>query len=412
MRFCALVLLVLSTSTTLAQQVITTQPIVSSLIPHGDVVHVITQMSDADYDGLQDEGELPAQWLVVDRATLSVRSTLTFPWGMTTAARVGLDSLTGLMMVGIGDTVWAYTTQTQQRSSTPLYVGLCNAVGYDATAGRIYISQRPSFDAPGTVTIVDATTLQQTVVPVGINPQQTVTYRNSMGTPTAVVLCEGLFGQNNGALFFIEDDGSTTSLTVGETPNHMVLDEESGLLYVVMNGEHAVKVVNMSTREVTSTWQTNTSGYDGPREISLTDDWAFVTTYSGKLLTFSRSTGVLNNTIDLTAKADPVLASNNSVWVGLTYNLGAYTATGNVAVYPMSATSVHEPAPMLTPTGTSLVLPGFVPGKSVSIRSITGGETETTAYNADLCTLNTPLLSSGTYIVSDGKQHVVVQVTK
>lgn len=412
MRFCALVLLVLSTSTALAQQVITTQPIVSSLVPHGDVVHVITQMSDADYDGLQDDGELPAQWLVVDRATLAIRSTLTFPWGMTTAARVGLDSLTGLMMVGIGDTVWTYTTQTQQRSSTPLYVGLCNAVGYDATTGRIYISQRPSFDSPGTVTIVDATTLQQTVVPVGINPQQTVTYRNSLGKATAVVLCEGLFGQNNGALFFIEDDGSTTSLTIGETPNHMVLDEESGLLYVVMNGEHAIKVVNMSTREVTGTWQTNTSGYDGPREIALVDDWAFVTTYSGKLLTFDRSTGVVNNTIDLTAKADPVLAIDNSVWVGLTYNLGAYTATGNVAIYPMSATSVHESTPMITPVGSTLTMQNFVPGRPAHIRSITGGEIATTAYNADLCTLNTQLLSSGTYIVSDGKQHVVVQITK
>lgn len=409
MRTCALVLLALLASPVLAQQEIVTQPVVSSLIPIGDVVHILTQAVDANYNGTQDSGDVPAQWMIVDRSTFQTRSTIQFPWGVTTAPRVGVDSLTGLMFIGILDTVWAYTTATQQRSATPVYVGLCSALYYDAQSSSLYISQRPSFDSPGTIVILDVATLQSRTIGADVNPQQTLVYRDAQNKATSITVCDGTFGQNNGSLVFIDQDGSSSSLTIGETPNHMAIDEVNNLLYVVMNGEHAVKVVNLSSQQVVATWPVGTSGFDGPREIAIDNRWAYVTTYAGTLVTIDRITGSINNTITLPAKADPVVALDNAIWVGLSYQTGTYIGTGNVVIYPASAASVATLTPSFYSAAQAITLSTLEYNKPITLRNLQGAEVRCT-YVPEQRLLDIRDVSPGTYIASDGRNGVLLCV--
>lgn len=412
MRMTALALLVLCSSTAFAQEVITTQPVVASVRPHGDVMHVFTQTLDVDYDMQADSGDHAAQWLVIDKATHTVTSSTFLPWGSVTASRIAIDDLTGIVYVGINDTVWAYSPATQQRLPDPVFTGLCTALTYDAPTGTLIISQRPSFDGPGTVVLLNLVTSTQKSIEAGINPQQSLVYRSLGGTPTVVTLCDGAFGQKNGGLTFIGADGGTMFLPLGDTPNHMAIDTTNNLLYVVMNGDHAVKVINLASKEITATWTTGTSGYDGPREVAMDDKWLYVTTYSGTLLCMDRTTGTVAHTITLPAKADPIACVDGNVWVGLSYKTGTYEGTGNVLIYATGTLDVREPVRGVMSASNVLLLDQFTPGRSITVTALNGSAVQHVEYNADYRELRTSNLASGTYVATDGSNVLLFNVVR
>lgn len=417
MRCTALALAFVATSLILsAQQLIQTQPSVAAIIPDNDVVHVFTDRVDLDYDGEQGDGDLPAQWLIIDPGTLQPRSTYTFPWARITARHPALDAATGLMFVGVGDTVWAYTSRTQQRGSDPVYVGPNETLGYDARAAVLLITQRPSFTDPGTVVTLDLISKETSTQPTSVNPQITDFFRDDQGTITAVVLCEGTFGNADGSVVFYDATGSE-SLEVGDTPNHLAIDEEAGLMYVVMNGSHQIHVIDLTSRSIVDTWETGTTGFDGPRHIALSSSYAFVTSYSGVVHVFNRTDGTLVGSPTLLAKADPIAAVGSSIWVGHSFELGTYTPTGNVAIYPLSIVSVRESPTSSTPTAfmtsaDQVRLPMFTGGKPLTMMDLQGALVAHQLMADSSAVLDVSAVPSGVYVVSDGTKHALLNIMR
>jgi hypothetical protein len=295
-----------------------------------------------------------------------------------------------------------------------VFVGQNSALGYDERTPNLYISQRPSFTDPGTVVVLNVSTGTKETINVGVNPQQTRVFYDS-GAFTAVTICEGVYGQNDGTLVFIEEDGTTTSLPVGDSPNDMVIDEDRQLIYVVMNGDHAIKLVDLVTRAVVDSWPTGTTGFDGPRSIAITDDYACVTTYSSTVLTFSLDNGSLNNTLSLNAKADPLAVVGEYLWVGQSYVSGTYNPTGDVAVYPLSATSVSESAPVIprfVVHGSTVSLP-FTPASSpLTILDLQGAQVGAHVVDAESNTVYVSGLAAGTYVATKGRKAVLFTVVR
>ncbi len=398
----------------ISQVTVPTQPIVASIIPDNDVVHVFTGQVDADYDGMFDDGDKAAQWLIVNASSFDVQRTLTLPWSSTSVNRPAFDPILGLMVFGIGDTVISYTSRTQERSATPIWIGPNSASAYHPATQRLFISSRPNYTDPGTVVVFDLPSLAAREISVGVNPQQTVFFQKADRT-TAITLCEGLMGTGTGSLVFIDQIGVTQSITIGDTPNHMAIDEAAGVLYVAMSGEHAIKVVDVTTRTVTATWPTPTSGFNGPREVAINDDFVFVTTYASTVHTFRRSDGTLVGTIQLPAKADPIAAIGDKLWVGLSYVTGGYTGTGNVLVYPQTATSVSEDRSVATHIhcdGTTLHVPFSATAGSFVILGSDGRTYSAECVDATLGTLNVSTLATGMYVVTNGRNAAVFTILR
>lgn len=390
----------------LAQDIIGTQPSVAAIIPDGDVVHIITQTVDYNFNGVQDDDDLPAQWLIVDRLTLEERSTTSLPFGPITASRPAIDTATGLLFIGIADTVFAFTTRTQQRSAEGISAPGCTAIGYDNRNPVLYISTRSSFTDPGILKRIHLLTLETSEIEVGVNPQQTIVYRNTSGGYSTVTLCEGTFGQNNGGLAWVEPDGTMLYTELGDTPNHMKLSDDGNILYVVMNGSHAVLLVNVSTKSIVSEIPTPTTGFDGPREIDASSGYLFVTTYSSALLVYSLATSELVASVDLGAKADPVRVLDGFVWVGLSLKAD-YTPTGNVLVFAPTLVNVREESPVRTlpaiaTTANTIQLPFSIAPSPLTISSVSGRLVGGWDVNHETNTVNVGGLAGGTYVVRSG----------
>ena len=391
MRCTALALAFVATSLLLsAQQLVSTQPSVAAIIPDNDVVHVFTDRVDLDYDGEQGEGDLPAKWLIIDPGTLQPRST--------------------------GDTVWAYTSRTQQRGSEPVYVGPNEALGYDARAAVLLITQRPSFTDPGTVVTLDLISKETSTQPTSVNPQVTDFFRDDQGTITAVVLCEGTFGNADGSVVFYDATGSE-SLEVGDTPNHLAIDEEAGLMYVVMNGSHQIHVIDLTSRSIVDTWETGTTGFDGPRHIALSPGHAFVTSYSGGVHVFNRTDGALLGSPALLAKSDPIAVVGSSIWVGHTFELGTYNPVGDVAIYPLNVVSVTEAstssaATAIMTSSDHVRLPMFTGGTPLTMMDLQGALVAHRTVGDYPAVLDVSAVPSGVYVVSDGTKHALLNIMR
>ncbi len=412
----AIACFILAAGSAAAQQIIATQPSVARLIHDNDVVHVFTDRVDADYDGEQDEGDLPAQWLIVNIGQQSVVSTYTFPWARVTAKHPALDRATGLMFVGVGDSVWAFTSRTQVRGTEPVFVGSHEAIGYDERSAVLLISQRPSFTDPGSVVVIDLLNKGQTTVGVDVNPQMFDFYRTANNDLVGIVLCEGTFGAADGSIVFLDAAG-VTSLAVGDTPNHLLVDDNTNTAYVVLNGSHEIAVIDLDTRTITARWSTGTSGFDGPREIAISTGYAFVTSFSGVLHVFTRHNGQLLASPSLLAKADPVIAVESALWIGHSFETGTYTPTGDVAIYPLnvvSVTDVHTatPSTSISTSADHVELPLFTSGKPLTVTDLQGALVPCTVVGHRVPTLQCSALPAGVYVVTDGTRGILLNIVR
>lgn len=349
--FCfAFVCLIMGTSLPLlhSQERISTPPVVASIWDYAGTIQVVTAGVDLDYDEQLDDGDEPASWLIIDPATRSVIRSMQFPWSDITAKHLGFDPNLGIVYIALDDTVWAYTAMTQQRSSTPVFVGSnITSVAYNLSNANICISHRPSYSDPGYISIIDPVAGTTTEVDVAVNPQMLAYYRLG-ATATPIVLCEGTFGNADGSLVFVDADNTTTEVVLGDTPNNLVVDDARGLVYVTMTGSHEIVVVDIPARRVVGRYPTPTSGYDGPREIAIHDDYAFVTTYAGTVLMFNRGVSggdpimTLQRTFTVGDKCDPVHVAFDHVWVGATYAGTSYDPASDVIVFPLGTVSVDD----------------------------------------------------------------------
>lgn len=406
------------TGTAFSQLVIETPPLVQSIIPDGDVVHVFVGQVDVNFNGTQDDGDRPASWHIVDIGSLTTTASLEFPWAVVTTSRPAFDNGRKLVYIGIGDSVWAYTARTQVRSSEPIFEGINTALGYNERTSDLLISQRPSFTDPGFLVRINLVDQQRSTATVGVSPQQTLTTRLLNTNDVSVTICEGVFGQSNGSLAIVKNDVVTENIVIGDTPNHMAIDDDRGLAYVAVNGSHQLKIVDLVEARVRDSVDLGTAGFDGPREVALGGAYAFVSSYSSNMHVVDLNTNRLVGTIGIPAKADPVAVIGSSIWIGLSFEKGSFTATGNVLVYPINVVSVAEEMGRrsarraVVVTTPQVSLSELASGDMISVINLSGVRQNVSIVDATTGTIDVSGLPSGTYIAHNGAKNVVLAIVR
>jgi hypothetical protein len=399
------------------QEIIETSPHVMSIIPDNDVVHVMTDRIDKNFNGLKDDGDSEATWTIIARGSNVALRSLMFPWQQVTVARPALDQGRGLMFIGVGDSVFAYTSRTQIKSETPVYEGSNVAVAIDNVGTYLYVSHRPSFTDPGEIHRIDLSTgMKDRTHPTLANPQQSLAGRLSDQFSVVATVCEGTFGNSNGGLT-IDLNGTIENITLGDTPNHMAVDVEKGIAYIVLNGSHEVVLVDLVTRTEIDRWSTATSGFDGPREIAITDGYAFVTSYSSQIHVFDRTSGLHIGDLSIDAKADALAVIGSSLWIGRAFIKDTYTATGGILIYSLSVVSVAD---AMHDTRTTRAL--LVTSDILDLDRVLPGVDETKVFDmqgamvshspGDRSMIDMSLLPTGTYVVRRGNASLVVGLTR
>lgn len=408
------VLCLVCTLPALAQQVVPTPPGPVTLIPHNNVMNVLCSRVDANFNGVQDNGDSPASWIQVDIPTLQSLRTYTFPWAQVNAARVGVARGTGLIYFGVDNTVESFSL-TNQTSNGTVYRGSVSAVSSTLQGTAIYISQRPNFTDPGSVIQYTLESSDSIVYPAGVNPQQTGRFITSTNVQGLYVLNEGLFGQQSGSLDIwkpTQFGPSKTTVEVGDTPNHVWVQGDSA--YVTVNGSHWIVVVNLASAIAVDTILVGTTGFDGPRESCISNGKLFVSTFSGDVRVFDVATGVKTGSITLDAKPEGIAVVGGNIWVTRAFLLGGYSVERNVAVYnidqsvSVSATHPTPSVPTAVIATSGRVRLPFKWTSDLSMYDSNGRRTHLQTVDSESGILDVSSLSPGVYVVSNGTTAITI----
>ena len=381
-------------------------------------MHVFTNRVDKNFNGVKDPGDIEAQWTIIDRGSHAVENELIFPWADVKASRPALDRARGLMYVGIGDSVWAYTSVTMVRGSDPIYQGANTALSVDGTGTYLYISRRPSFTDPGVIHRIDLNDLSTASFPTGVNPQQSVALRLNSDNEFVAVVHEGTFGNPDGGLTLIKN-GVASTIELGDTPNYVAGIAKKGIAYVAMNGGHEVAVVDLVNEEVMDRWPTNTEGFDGPREIALAESYAFVTSYASKVHVFNLQTGEMIGEVEMEGKMDPINLIGSTLWIGRAFESDSYDAIGNIYIYPLNVVTVaevmerHKAPKAILASGSTVRIPSLdATAGGIEIHDLQGATRSANVIDAETSTIGLDGLPSGTYVVSDQTTSIVMTVLR
>lgn len=409
--FACLMVAIVATSSLFSQTLITVVPTAKRpvcVIPDGDRMHVLTDQVDVNYNGTKDEGDSEATWQIVNATTYETIRTLVFPWTWVRASRPAIDRATGLLYIAVGDTVWAYTTLTQQRSSEPVFVGPATALGLNADNDHLYVTQRPNFTDPGTVVDVNLIDKSTTSTTLEVNPQMSIGHRGAFINNVVITVNEGNFGANDGLLTFW-DGTNVLTLGVGDTPNHLYVDPNAPSTgYVTCNGSHNVVKVELDGRYAIDTFAIPTSGYDGPRESTLFDGVLYVSTYTSAVYALNATTGEVLYRLDVDAKVDALNFYQNALWVARSYESGGYAPVPNVNVYDIRLTSVSEAAQRTTErrailvTSPTVCVPELNAERPLTLINMQGASTAVRVVDKATTTVEVEGVAAGVYILTDG----------
>lgn len=404
----------LGTLSLTAQRTVETPPIPASVHVVGDVVHIFCAQSDIDYDGTQESGELPAAWLQVDRSSLQVLRTFTFPWADVQVFRLGIAAETNRAYVVVDEKVEEFTLDSQSPLGVIYQAPGTYSVSTTAAGNSLYIAHRPSFTDPGFVVRKVLGTGDSTSYAAGPNPQQALRFRTSDGTAGVIILSEGVFGQESGSIDLWENINNVderVTLNVGDTPNHITVHGDSA--YVTANGSHWVAVIDLKQRAVVDTLLVGTEGFDGPRESVVANGKLLVSTYAGDVRVIDLTTRSIMRIIPIGAKPEGLCIAGEDLWVTRAYT-PEYAPATDVAVYRViDATSVQ--ADLRTPvapraivaTGNTVRLP-FAAARPLTMRTLDGRTSTIRAVDSEHCTIDVSTLSRGVYVITDGTSSVTL----
>lgn len=417
--FACLMVAIVATSSLFSQTLITTVPTATRpvcLIADGDRMHVLTDQIDLNYNGAKDDGDSEATWQIVNATTYESIRTLTFPWTWVRASRPVIDRATGLLYIAVGDTVWAYTTLTQQRSSEPVFIGPATALGLHPDNDHLYVAQRTSFTEPGTVVDVNLIDRSTTSATVEVNPQMTIGHRGAFIPRIAITVNEGNFGAGDGTLTFW-DGTNVLTLGVGDTPNHLYVNPDAPSTgYVTCNGSHNIVVVELDGRYAIDTFALPTSGYDGPREATMFDGVLYVSTYAGTVIALNAVTGEWIYTLETDAKIDALTFYQNALWVARSYEKGGYSPVPNVNVYDIRLTSVRDAIDRTTERRAILVtqptvsVPALNAERPLTLINLQGASTSARVVDRATATVSVEGMAPGVYVLSDGTTSIVLML--
>jgi hypothetical protein len=405
-------------SQTMPTWLVPTPPQPVTIFTQEGTVHILSAQVDADFNGVQDEGDVPPHWIAVDAATRERVVTRPLPWGSNYVNRSAMAA--GSLFTHRGDTLVKYDVATGIATT----VAVTGAVSVAVTPDGAYaaVAVRPSFTDPGSVLLIDVaegTTIAE--VPTSVNPGALHIEYAQSELPVAafhiVVVCEGLFGTPTSELVIIDVDAEGTPtravVELGDTGNGLAIvkDPQFGatIALIAMNGSHSVVAVNTETAEALATLDVGTTGYDGPRDVVFADGLTIVSTFSSDVRMFTPRGDVLA-TLKPGGKPEGLAIVNDQLWVTRAYVEGGYAADSGVAVFRFSdiISSVHE----TQQSQPSAVWP--IPANShVNVRGVTSQATVTSATGMQyslpvvvtsdgVARFRVEALPNGIYAVHDG----------
>lgn len=360
-----------------------------SIIANGNIVHVFHNEVDADFDAVQDEGDQPASWWVLDASTGEVLDKKDFDWGgVGYPFRPFVDIENGVVYITNLGRVRSFSLSTREllRDTVALY----NASGIAVHGDVVYISIRPSFSDPGMLVTYNTSTGVATERTVGVNPQQITPFKTSDGAEGVLVLSEGVFGGGTPAMLdkeFFDGRPAPAGLELGATGNHIFVQGDTA--FVTINGSDVVRIVDLKQWAVVGSISVVTEPGNGPRESVVQGDDLFVSTFDGDVRWYSVSTGVLKQTFDPGGKPEGIALIGSfigkKIWVTNAYQKTGFGSDNSIAVWDLSVTSVSENislakasiVPSVVTDEAELVIPATEASGNLSctIITITGQET-------------------------------------
>lgn len=343
----------------------------------GDGLHILCSEVDNNFNGIQDAGDTPASWVRIPARNFTFDfqnpQTLRFAWGegFGFPARPAFDSSGRTLYLVQRSRIRSFDTRTQTiRRDTLLLAdslarstfgttGTISALSVDGAAGRLFVSLRGR-STSAVVEVDIATSRVITRYPAGVFVQQTIPYTTSTGRKGVAILNEGAFGTNTSTLMLARSPQEITSLTIGNTGNHLLRVGDE--IVATMNGSHELKVINLNDERIVRTIPTGTSGFDGPREtayIHLFNQVA-VTAYDGKVRFFNFATGATRGTVNTNSKSEGLaLLPNNTIFVADAFGANSFTSASTLSQIRFVINSVRENSLALT---RSTIAPNPVSG--------------------------------------------------
>lgn len=313
------------------------------IFPVGNVVHVFHGQIDLNFDGVQDEGDSPASWWVLNPSTRQVLSKKDLEWGgIGFPFRPYLDTETKLLYFSHLGRIRSFSLETQEMVQDTVASYAATAVA--AHGDIVYASVRISYTDPGFLVRYNTKTKEEEQATVGVNPQQIVWFTTADSQEGVLVLCEGGFGAGSApsTLYKQFADGTLveTPLELGGTGNHVLVHDNYA--FVTMNGSSEVKVVDIANWEVVRTIDVPTEPGNGPRETAVLGGDIVVSTYEGDVRRYSATTGALRTAFKTTGKPEGLAIVGNTVWIANAYESGSFSASNIIDVWDISVTSVAE----------------------------------------------------------------------
>ena len=316
------------------------QPV--ALLNEGERMHVICYRVDLNFDGMQDEGDSPACWYVVEAGSREATLMREFDWndGLGFPVRPSLDPVNKLLFMPFSGEVRVYRTDDGSVNSPISLPWVAAAVYYDSPNGQALISQRrsPGLDVLRIVNVEDGSS---ETFETGENIQQTLVWYNEQQQRKILVLNEGIFGEQNSTLTILdlENEPLKSEIQLGGTGNHLLLQED--LLYVTMNGDHTVLEIDLNSQSIVRTIDVGTSEFNGPRESVIVDGDLYVTTYNDDVRRIDLESGELLAILTTDAKPEGITYREGRLWIANAFEPASFTSDMTVAVlHPKLSTEV------------------------------------------------------------------------
>lgn len=202
------------------------------------------------------------------------------------------------------------------------------------------------------IVALDMTTnLPMDTIPAGKNIQMTKSVRidNQL---YLLVLNEGFGGEDDSfvSMYSYPSDATSTfelvrRFNAGKNGNFFQVIDQKKTILIVSNGSHKVFEYALDSDEIVREYNLPTSLYDGPRELSYSenDNKFYVSTYAGKVYEFDYGTSESLKSFDAHSKTEAVYAKYNSNYVAATcISNSDYSANNIVSIWLLGNGDVRE----------------------------------------------------------------------
>lgn len=291
---------------------------------------------DLNYNNIKDAGDENPSWWVIDKNNITKATkvmdfdfgTIGFPF------RPFIDYNNRYILLSQNEKIKKYNLDDYSLMSD-------NIADFKASAiyknnDILFLSISTGYTTPGYLIAYDTKT--RTVldsIEAGINVQQILNYQKN-GKSQMVILSEGM-GNNDALLQFVEFINGKFNLikkidSIGNFANKMTISKN--LLAVTLNGSNKILLINLDNFSKISDFDTQTTGYDGPRE-AVFDGFGniYVTTYSGDIRKFDYTNGELIEILSVDSKAEGVSIIPNELMLVCNISKPDYSVNNLVSVF-------------------------------------------------------------------------------